>query len=132
MKLVKAVNLFLHYYRLNKTDFLSVKKCKISTILFLGVACVKGQDTTSNKTVTAVAPTNNEIVTAVAATKMNVLYVGVDNPVKIAVSGYESSEIEVVITNGIILGENGDYIIRPKKPGNMILVPSLIDLLKKT
>ncbi|MCK7528818.1 MAG: hypothetical protein MZV64_70330 [Ignavibacteriales bacterium] len=35
---------------------------------------------------------------AISLTKMNVLYVGVDNPVVVAVSGYTSDEIEVSVT----------------------------------
>lgn len=63
----------------------------------------------------------DEVVTAIAPTKMNVLYAGIENPVNIAVSGYESSEIEVSLTNGSIQGGNGSYIIIPRRPGNMLV-----------
>lgn len=59
----------------------------------------------------------NDIVTAVAATKMNVLYLGVDNPIAIATSGYDPSEIRVSIDNGTISGEKGQYVVRPAKTG---------------
>ncbi|HRW62726.1 MAG TPA: GldM family protein [Bacteroidales bacterium] len=63
----------------------------------------------------------DEIVAAVELTKMNVVYIGVDNPLKIAVSGYECSDLNVTITNGSIKGEKGEYIINPRRPGNMVL-----------
>jgi len=79
----------------------------LATILFAGVACVNGQ--------------NKTIVTAVEPVRMNVLYIGVDNPVKIASSGYDASELIVSVNNGIILGSNGEYIIRPKEQGIAIV-----------
>lgn len=59
----------------------------------------------------------NNGVTAVAATRLNVLYLGVDNPVTIAASGYDPSEIAVAIDNGTITGEKGQYVVRPAKIG---------------
>lgn len=57
-------------------------------------------------------------VTAVAPTRMNVLYLGVDNPVSIAVSGYKPSEINVNIDNGSILkNSDNSYTVRPSRPG---------------
>lgn len=83
-----------------------------SIFLFLGVACVNGPK-----------EENSKIVAAVAPTKMNVLYLGIDNPVTIAVSGYKSSEIDVEILDdaGNISGTNGEYMITPNKPGKLTL-----------
>jgi len=74
-------------------------------VLFLGVACINGKKEAS-------------VVTAIEPVRMNVLYIGVDNPIKIAASGYEPSEINVSVTNGTITGKNGEYIVRPKMQGN--------------
>jgi len=63
----------------------------------------------------------SKVFTAVELTKMNVVYIGVDNPLKVAVSGYDFSDLNVTITNGSIKGEKGEYIINPRRPGNMVL-----------
>jgi hypothetical protein len=99
----------------------------IVLFLIIGVACVIGQEKTKEDVVVDTKKQTNEkysdkdVVSAVALPKMNVLYVGIDNPVKIAVSGYMSSELEVDITNGIIRGGDGEYIIKPRRPGNILM-----------
>jgi hypothetical protein len=102
---------------MTKSEFNRGTKLKIlaviplSIILFLGVGCVNGQK--SN---------NENVVAAISPTRMNVMYLGVDNPVKIAVSGYKTSEIEVSVPeNGKITGTNGNYVVRPEKPGNLFI-----------
>ncbi len=69
---------------------------------------------------------NKEVVTAISLTKMNVLYVGVDNPVVIAVSGHSSDEIEVSVPDDAakitVTGEKGQFIINPKRPGVLTMV----------
>lgn len=81
----------------------------ITVMLFLGVSCLNGQKT-KDKNLAVIAPT-----------KMNVLYAGVDNPVDIAVSGYNPEEIEVSATNAIVKGEKGKYIFHPRLPGNVVV-----------
>ncbi|MBN1187513.1 MAG: hypothetical protein JXB49_34875 [Bacteroidales bacterium] len=81
----------------------------LAALLFLGVACVKGQNN------------NNDVVAAIEPVRMNVLYLGIDNPIKIAVSGYKASEIDVSIDNGRITGSNGSYIINPAHQGTAIV-----------
>ncbi|NJK97368.1 MAG: hypothetical protein HC905_22860 [Bacteroidales bacterium] len=83
----------------------------LATFLFLGVACVNGQNKTN--TVTAVEPV-----------RMNVLYVGVENPIKIAASGYDASDLSASIDNGTISGGNGEYVVKPKEPGSAIVTVS--------
>ena len=75
-------------------------------VLTIGVSCVNGQE-----------KVNNELVAAVSPTRMNVLYIGIDNPVSIAVTGADMNEIEASIDNGSIAGKNGDYTVRVKKKG---------------
>jgi N-acetylmuramoyl-L-alanine amidase len=48
----------------------------------------------------------------IALDKMNMLYIGVDNPVSLAVSGYRSKDLIVSIQNGTITGKDGKYIAR--------------------
>lgn len=54
----------------------------------------------------------------ISPTKMNVFYVGVDNPVSLAAPGISPEAIEAQITNGTIRKEsNGAYIVRPTVAG---------------
>lgn len=77
----------------------------LAIIVFIAVSCVNGQQKTTSG-VTLIEPLN-----------MNILYVGVDNPVKISTSGYDLSELTATVDNGTISGKEGTYIITPKKPG---------------
>lgn len=54
----------------------------------------------------------------ISPTKMNVFYVGVDNPVSLAAPGLSTEGIVPEITNGKITKVSGDsYIVRPGVPG---------------
>jgi hypothetical protein len=55
----------------------------------------------------------------VEAAKMNVMYIGVDNPLQIAVDGIPAGEIRVRVKNmyGEISGSNGIYNARFSTPG---------------
>ena len=93
-----------------KTNLRFLTIIPLFILLFAGVACMNGKKSKEeSKTVAAVAPT-----------KMNVVYLGLDNPMSIAVSGYEANELKVEVdSNGRISGENGQYIIRPIRPGTL-------------
>lgn len=80
----------------------------LAAVLFLGVACVNGQKKAN-------------AVIAVEPVKMNVLYLGVDNPLKIAASGYNAKDLEVSIDNGTIKGKNGQYLVWPRNEGSAIV-----------
>lgn len=54
-------------------------------------------------------------------TKMNVVYVGLDNPLVVAASGYNSEDLTVKITNGQIKKTADYYLIRPAKAGTVKL-----------
>ena len=45
----------------------------------------------------------------VSCDKLNVLYIGVDNPISVAVSNYDVSKIFVKVDSGIISGDSGHY-----------------------
>lgn len=69
----------------------------------------------------------------VSPTKMNVFYVGVDNPVSISIAGVPGDKISPNITNGRFkpLG-SGNYIVNPKRPGNsLVTVFAEIDGVRK-
>lgn len=60
----------------------------------------------------------------VAPTKMNVFYVGVDNPVDVSVAGVKPEDISVGITNGKIRKRGNSYIVNPRRPGNSYVTVS--------
>ncbi len=61
----------------------------------------------------------NEHPFAVAPAKLNIFYIGVDNPVDIAVFSVKQEDISVSITNGTIKSiGNGRYIVKVIRPGN--------------
>lgn len=83
----------------------------VTALMLLGVACVNGQ-TVANEP---------KVVTAVALTNANVVYIGIENPVNISVSGYPAEAIEVAIDNGTIAGESGEYVIKPARSGKVMV-----------
>jgi gliding motility-associated protein GldM len=68
---------------------------------------------------------------SVAATKMNVFYLGVDNPVDVSVAGIQPNNITIEMTNGKFSKQGDSYIVRPQRPGNSIVtVYAVIDKVK--
>ncbi len=57
----------------------------------------------------------------VSPTKMNVFYLGVDNPVDISVAGVTPDKINPAMTNGSI-SSRPPYVVRPKRPGRAWVV----------
>jgi hypothetical protein len=55
---------------------------------------------------------------AIANTKMNVVYVGLDNPIHVAIANYSSEAIIIKVSQGTITGENGEYVWRPITSSN--------------
>jgi gliding motility-associated protein GldM len=54
---------------------------------------------------------------SVSATKMNVFYIGVDNPVSISAGGVSPDQISASITNGTISRNGAEWLVRPAAPG---------------
>ncbi|HEY4788775.1 MAG TPA: GldM family protein [Bacteroidales bacterium] len=78
----------------------------VSLVLFfqIGMKAVHGQN-------------NADIVTAIEPVNLNIFYLGIDNPVKIAASGFKTSELQVSTDNGLIHERNGNYIFNPVRLG---------------
>jgi len=55
--------------------------------------------------------------TSVSATKMNVFYIGVDNPVSISAGGVSPDQINASINNGTITRNGNEWIVKPVTPG---------------
>ncbi|MBA7527447.1 hypothetical protein ES705_19623 [subsurface metagenome] len=58
----------------------------------------------------------------VAPIKMNVFYLGVDNPVDVSVAGVQPDKVDISVTNARHIKKKGSYIIRPIRPGNAYVV----------
>jgi len=58
----------------------------------------------------------------VSPTKMNVFYVGVENPVSVSIAGVPGNKVYPTITNGSIRKQrDGEFIVLPKRPGNSLI-----------
>lgn len=55
----------------------------------------------------------------VSAEKMNVLYIGVDNPLAISVPGVPADKVTARISNGSINGNNGKYLAKVNVTGDV-------------
>lgn len=61
-------------------------------------------------------------VVAASPTRMNVFYIGVDNPLQVAAAGVPSAEIRVSLRgNGEVQGADGEYVVRVKQPGTVYI-----------
>lgn len=58
----------------------------------------------------------------VSPIRMNVFYLGVDNPVDVSVAGVQPEQIDISVTNARHVKQGGSYIIRPIRPGNAFVV----------
>lgn len=68
----------------------------------------------------------------VSPTKMNVFYLGVDNPVSISVPGVPSNKIFPSISNGSIRPSGSDYVVNPRQMGDaLVTIVAEIDGKKK-
>ncbi len=64
----------------------------------------------------------------VSPTKMNVFYLGVDNPVEISVSGVAGNKIRANASNGSLDPRGNSYMMHPKRVGNcQIFVSAELD-----
>ena len=72
---------------------------------------------------TYTTPTQQYIVSrpsaVVSPDKMNVFYIGVDNPVSVSVPGVPSRNIRVGISSGSISGSGGKYSVHVSDPGTV-------------
>ncbi len=73
------------------------------------------------KQMTEASSTSNQSLLVVSPTKMNVLYIGVPNPIEIEVADIPKDKIQVSISNGAIMnaGKAGSYIAQVKSVGRV-------------
>ena len=55
----------------------------------------------------------------VSPDKMNVFYIGVDNPVSVSAPGFSKDKIRVSLSAGEIKGSNGTYVVNVKQRGDV-------------
>jgi len=60
----------------------------------------------------------------VSPDKMNVLYIGVPNPVSVSAPGIAKDKLRLSITGGSITGSNGQYTVNVSNPGNATITVS--------
>jgi len=73
-----------------------------------------------------------EASSVVSPTKMNVFYMGVDNPVDISIAGVPNDRVTATINNGTITREKDSWIVRVTKgPEAVIQVGALMDKTSK-
>ncbi|HVV54554.1 MAG TPA: gliding motility protein GldM [Mucilaginibacter sp.] len=60
----------------------------------------------------------------VSPDKMNVLFIGVDNPVSISAPGIPKEKLRVSISNGSIAGKDGQYMVTVNNPGDATITVS--------
>lgn len=104
----------------------------ITVALFFAISCANGQNAGDSLLAPPPPPPpppldEQNTLTAVAPTKMNILYVGVDNPVTIAVAGIVSNNVTAEVDNGTIKGEKGVYIINPSMANKVAVVTVRVD-----
>ncbi len=69
--------------------------------------------------------TVGEAALVVSPTKMNVFYIGVDNPVDVSVPGIDPNKIHVAISNGSIRKKGKGYVVRVKRTGKVYISASI-------
>jgi len=57
----------------------------------------------------------------VSPTKMNVFYLGVENPIDVSVAGVMPENVSIEVTNARADRRRNSYIIKPRRPGNCIV-----------
>lgn len=60
----------------------------------------------------------------VSPDKMNVFYIGVDNPVSVSAPGFSKDKIKVSISSGEIVGSGGSYVVKVHQPGKSVVTVS--------
>jgi gliding motility-associated protein GldM len=65
------------------------------------------------------AQTENTAV--VSGNNMKIFYIGIDNPITVAVPGISNDKISVIIKNGTITGSNGNYNVKVSSGSESII-----------
>lgn len=97
----------------------------LAAILLFVASCTGGnKEADKVKDENSNAATENVQEVSEESVRTNILYIGVNNPLKIDVPGYEVSDLEVIIDNGKISGNNGEYNVNPIVQGTAIITIS--------
>jgi len=66
-------------------------------------------------------PKDSLPLAAIALDRMNVFYIGVDNPITVAVEGIPNEKVNVKISSGYFSGYMGKYMVHVTTPGETII-----------
>ena len=105
----------------------------VGTVKWGGIIQLKSTDGTIKRAFNAEYIVS-EATAVISPTKMNVFYLGVDNPVAISVPGVTGDKVFPTITNGVIkkVAANS-YIVNPRSIGNaIVMVDAEIDGKRKS
>jgi hypothetical protein len=75
---------------------------------------------------------NSQETVSIGLTKMNVLYLGVDNPATIAVSGAAQKDLKVTTDNGSVKLVKNNFLINPIRLGKAVITVSVKEKLAGT
>ncbi|NVO02211.1 MAG: hypothetical protein HXX09_05865 [Bacteroidetes bacterium] len=91
---------------------------KVSLFLLMNIFCINSFS-------------QNEIKAVISNDYLNILYLGIENPISIAVPGIPNDKFSVTITNGSIRKDNGKYYIKvndvPEVAINVIVESKLVN-----
>ena len=93
----------------------------IGTNIWEGLVQIKNVDGSTTKRPFRAEYQVGEASAVISPTKMNVFYLGVDNPVDISISGVPREQMSATINNGTIVPEGNGYIVRPATQGTAIV-----------
>jgi beta-lactamase regulating signal transducer with metallopeptidase domain len=94
----------------------------VAILLAIGFACSNPKESKKEIQKSSFEDSKELPKSFVELKKMNVLYVGVENPVELHIPGVSDEELYVEITNASIKKEGvGDYVIVPRRPGGSVL-----------
>lgn len=74
-------------------------------------------------TIDSLPQSSNDAVLSVAADRMNVLYMGIDNPIRVAISGVPADQVKVSSRDvRLIETGKGKFIAKPDRPGRATIL----------
>lgn len=118
--LIKKRIIMMSIKKLNQGSiFRMLTLLPVAVLLFIGVACIDGNEKSEKKS-------------SFETVKKEILLIGIDNPIKIVVPEFKSSNLTVEVDNGSISGNNENFIIVPKTEGVLTLsINNKGDLVQK-
>ena len=100
---------------------------KVGLQKFYGFISVKTPDGSSHQYVFASGYAVGEPAIFVAPINMNVLYLGVDNPIDISIPGVSVNSVKVGLSNGTVNRKDGHFLVKPVRMEDCIMNVTVLD-----